>query len=179
MSGPLSDRLKARFAAALTVPEAALTPELVNVTPAVLRDLCAFCTSDEALDFQVLSCLSGVDYPDRIDVVYHLISYRRKHELVLKVSLDRAHPQVPTVADIWRTADWHERECAELLGVTFEGHPDPRHLLLPDDWVGHPLRKDYQPPTEYHGIPHHRIDPLRPAAAASAPTQGGEVPRAN
>jgi NADH-quinone oxidoreductase subunit C len=179
MSGPLSDILKAKFADALTVPEAAAVPELVLVAPGALRDVCRCCRDDAALDLQVLSCLSGVDYADRIELVYHLISYRRKHELVLKVSLDRASPRVSTVEGVWKTADWHERECYDLLGVTFEDHPDLRHLLLPDDWVGYPLRKDYEPPTEYHGIPHSRIDPLRPVAPAAASTPGSEVPRAH
>ena len=158
MSRPLSDSLKAKFADKVTVPEAAAAPEVIQVTPAALLEVCLFCKSDAALDLQVLSCLSGVDYKDRLELVYHLISYRRKHELVLKVSLDRANPRVQTVESVWKTANWHERECFDLLGITFAGHPDLRRLLLPDDWVGHPLRKDYEPPTQYHGISHSRPD---------------------
>jgi NADH-quinone oxidoreductase subunit C len=179
MSRPLSDRLKAEFADAVTVPETAAATETVCVAPGALRDVCLFCRDNEAMDLQVLSCLTGVDYRDRIELVYHTISYRRKHELILKVTLDRAQPRAPTVESVWKTANWYERECFDLLGVTFDGHPDLRRLLLPDDWVGYPLRKDYQPPTEYHGIPHSRIDPLRPAEPPGSPTAGGEVPRAN
>jgi NADH-quinone oxidoreductase subunit C len=176
MSGPLSDRLKTAFPETVAVAEQAGVPETVQVAASALGDVCAFCKADEALDLQALSCLTGVDYQDRIELVYHLTSYRRRHELVLKVRLDRAEPRAPTVEGIWKTADWHERECFDLLGVTFEGHPDLRRLLLPDDWVGHPLRKDYVAPTEYHGISHQRPDPLRPAAPAGQPA--GEAPRA-
>ena len=65
------------------------------------------------------------------------------HQIVLKVELPRTSPSVPSVALIWRTADWHEREAYDLFGIRFEGHPDPRRIFLPDDWEGHPLRKDY------------------------------------
>ena len=61
-------------------------------------------------------------------------------------------PEVPSVCGVWRTADWQEREVYDLLGVVFVGHPDPRRILLADDWIGHPLRKDYEFPLEYHGI---------------------------
>jgi NADH-quinone oxidoreductase subunit C len=179
MSRPLSDRLKARFPDAVTIPESAAVPETVCVAPAALRDVCLFCKDDEAMELQALSCLTGVDYRDRIELVYHLISYRRSHELILKVRLDRAQPRVQTVEGVWKTANWHERECFDLLGVSFEGHPDLRRLLLPEDWVGHPLRKDYQAPTEYHGISHRRADPLRPSAPECSQPQGGEVARAD
>jgi len=176
MSGPLADRLRAQFPEAVTGPEQKGVPEAVQVAVGALPEVCRFCRDDSELDLQALSCLSGVDYPDRIELVYHLISYRRKHELVLKVRLDRDRPQAPTVAEVWKAANWHERECFDLLGVTFAGHPDLRRLLLPDDWVGYPLRKDYAPPTEYHGMSHHRADPLRPVAPEVH--AGGEVPRA-
>jgi NADH-quinone oxidoreductase subunit C len=70
----------------------------------------------------------------------------------VKVLLDRAHPQVESVRGIWAAAEWHEREAFDLMGVTFLHHPDLRRILLPEDWVGHPLRKDYQYPVEYQGL---------------------------
>ena len=103
---------------------------------------------------------AAVDWQPHVEVVYHLSSLVHRHRLVLKVMLPRWQddvegrlPEVPSVSDVWRTADWHEREVFDLSGVAFVGHPDLRRILLPEDWVGHPLRKDYQLPAEYHGIP--------------------------
>ena len=94
-----------------------------------------------------------------MQVVYHLSSIEHKHTLVLKVKVDRwkngeegSLPEVPSVAGIWRTADWHEREVYDLSGVLFTDHPNMKRILCPDDWVGYPLRKDYEMPLEYHGI---------------------------
>ena len=121
----------------------------------------------------MLNDLSGVDYlePDakkaakagydpHVEVVYHLSSFSVPgRRITLKVILPRWKndipgelPEVPTVSGVWPTADWHERECYDLMGVRFLGHPDPRRILLSDDWVGHPLRKDYEFPLEYHDI---------------------------
>jgi NADH-quinone oxidoreductase subunit C len=75
-----------------------------------------------------------------------------RHALTVKVGVARDDPRLATVATVWRTAIWQEREIFDLLGVVFAGHPDLRRILLPEDWVGHPLRKDYVEPTEYHGI---------------------------
>ena len=109
-------------------------------------------TPELAMDY--LSCLSGVDFPDKgqIEIVYHLASIVHHHRLTVKVVLARETPQVPTVEGIWPAANWHERECWDLLGVVFMGHPDPRRILLPDDWEGHPLRKDYKVQEYWHGI---------------------------
>ena len=92
-------------------------------------------------------------------LIYHLCSLRHKHRLVLKVRLPRWQdgtegrlPEVPSVAGVWSTANWHEREVFDLCGVRFTGHPDLRRILCPEDWAGHPLRKDYRVPDEYHGI---------------------------
>ncbi|MHB9044503.1 MAG: NADH-quinone oxidoreductase subunit C [Pirellulales bacterium] len=95
----------------------------------------------------------------RVEVVYHLTSLTHQHRLVLKVALPRwkggepgQEPELPSVSCVWRTADWHERELFDLVGVIFTGHPDLRRILCPEDWAGHPLRKDYEMPAEYHGI---------------------------
>jgi NADH-quinone oxidoreductase subunit C len=110
--------------------------------------------TDRALAFDCLSNETGVDYPKReeIEVVYHLFSYAHRHAVVVKVGVPRDDPRLATASTIWRAAIWLEREIFDLVGVVFEGHPDLRRLLLPEDWVGHPLRKDYVEPTEYHGI---------------------------
>jgi len=120
----------------------------------------------------LLNCITAVDYfePDpkkakrvkwdpHLELVYHLSSTVHKHSLVVKVMLPRWQndqegelPRVPSVSDIWRTAEWHEREVYDLSGVFFEDHPDLRRILCPEDWVGFPLRKDYEQPLEYQGI---------------------------
>lgn len=109
--------------------------------------------------FDFLSNITAVDYhpEDRFEVVYHLSSIPYQTQVVLKVRLqhDRSLetlPEVPSLAEVWRTADWHEREAFDLMGIFFSGHPDLRRILLPDDWVGYPLRKDYKDDETYHGI---------------------------
>jgi len=149
----------------------ALDPFIV-VEPANLVEVCRFLRDDPRLKFDLLNCISGVDYLEldakkapkagyepHLEVVYHLSSYTHKHRLVVKVLLPRWRdnkpgelPEAPTLTGIWPAADWHEREVFDLSGVLFTGHPDLRRILLSDDWVGHPLRKDYEFPLEYHGI---------------------------
>jgi NADH-quinone oxidoreductase subunit C len=126
----------------------------IRVRASDLGAVAHFLKTDPALAFDCLSNQSGVDYPkrDEIEVVYHLFSYRHRHALVLKVGMPRDHPRLATASTVWRAAIWQEREIFDLLGVHFVGHPDLRRILLPEDWVGHPLRKDYVEPTEYHGI---------------------------
>jgi NADH-quinone oxidoreductase subunit C len=149
----------------------ALDPYVV-VEPADLLEVCRFLRDDPRLRFEFLNCISGVDYlePDpkkapkagfepHGEVVYHLSSFTHRHRIVLKLLLPRWKdnrpgeiPEVPSVTSLWKTADWHEREVYDLSGVWFTGHPDLRRILLSEDWVGHPLRKDYEFPLEYHGI---------------------------
>ena len=145
----------------------------VTVEPTRLVEVCTFLRDDARLRFEILNDISGVDYlePDpkkapkagfdpHLEVVYHLSSFTHPgRRFTLKVVLPRWKddtpgelPEVPSVAGVWRTADWQEREVYDLVGVKFLGHPDPRRILLNDDWVGHPLRKDYEFPLEYHGI---------------------------
>jgi len=98
------------------------------------------------LAFDYLFCETCVDWKTHLTMVYHLESTIHRHQLVIKIKLDRTNPEVETVADIWRTAEFHEREIFELFGVIFLHHPDLRKLILPDDWEGFPLRKDYDDP---------------------------------
>ncbi len=118
--------------------------------------------TDPDLHFDYLECITGIDFPDdkKIHVVYHVYSYAKKHRIVMKALLDRDDPALPTLCNVWPAANWQERECFDLLGVLFDGHPDLRRLLLPDDWEGHPLRKDYAEADEYHGIPTIRPNPV-------------------
>ncbi|MFG0329199.1 MAG: NADH-quinone oxidoreductase subunit C [Phycisphaerales bacterium] len=127
----------------------------VHIDAARWLEVAEFLAVDEELRFDYLLCVSGVDYlvDDKLCCVYDLRSMTHGHEFAVKVYTDRAEPVVPSVVHIWPGADWHEREIFDLFGVDFPGHPDLRRILLPEDWVGHPLRKDYEFPREYHGIP--------------------------
>src|SRR6059036_105169 len=148
-------RLRARFGDAIGDLAGTRRDNLcATVATAKIVEVCGFLKSEPGLEFDCLSNLSGVDYPKRsvIEVVYNLYSYPHRHLFTLKVDTPRDNPVVPTVSGLWSHADWQEREVFDLLGVTFEGHPDLRRILMPEDWPGHPLRKDFVEPEEYHGI---------------------------
>ncbi len=145
------------------LPEAVVEEVLDGVDPFVVvkaeqwGETARLCRDDSRLGFDLLSCISGVDYPEReegpeIEVVYHLDSTVNHHGLTIKVKLPRGDPRVASVEEIWRTADWHERETYDLVGVIFEGHHNLVRILCAEDWVGHPLRKDYESPDSFHGI---------------------------
>ena len=101
---------------------------------------------NSGLEFDYLFCLTCVDWKTHLTMVYHLTSTKHRHTFVVKIKLDRTNPIVASVAATWRTAEFHEREVYELFGVNFTDHPDLRKLILPDDWQGFPLRKDYEDP---------------------------------
>jgi len=146
-------RLKERFAEAVGEwPEPEAGDGWIEVQPDSLRPVAEFLRQDPALAFDYLRLVTGVDRVDWMEAVYHLHSYAHDHQAILKVKLDRADPAVASLADLWPAADWHERETFDLLGIRFDGHPNLRRILLPEDWQGHPLRKDYKQPDEYHGI---------------------------
>ncbi|OIJ21781.1 NADH dehydrogenase [Anaerobacillus alkalidiazotrophicus] len=113
--------------------------------PQMLRD-------DEELRFDFLCCLTGVDYEEHMEVIYNFYSMELDHYLCIKVKTPRSNPKVISVQPIWRTADWHEREAYDLLGIEFSGHPNLKRILLDDDWEGHPLRKDYKFNKEEMGL---------------------------
>lgn len=123
-----------------------------------LVEICRFLNEDEQLFFDYLACITGIDNgPEKgtLEIIYHLTSIPFEHNLVLKVVTQRQFDEnssIPTLSTIWKTADWHEREAFDLLGIYFKGHPDLRRILLPNDWQGYPLRKDYQEQDFYHGI---------------------------
>lgn len=146
--------------------------------PAVLEHL----KDDPACLFDQLSLVSGVEYEDRFESIYHLLSVRLKHELVVKAHLGKEDPSVPTVSGIHPTANWHERETYDLVGIRFDGHPDLRRIYLPDGWKGHPLRRDYEFPKKFNGMPLEDLhDPeLKRKARAEAPAKdaGGEEAKA-
>ncbi len=166
------ETLKARFGDRIRGANLENIDPWVEVAPEAIVEVCRFLKTDPDARFDMLNCISGVDYfqPDpakakrasfepHLEVVYHLSSTVTKHTLVLKVMLPRwkddqegVLPELDSVASVWRTADWHEREVYDLMGVWFRNHPGLKRILLPEDWEGHPLRKDYELPLEYHGI---------------------------
>jgi NADH-quinone oxidoreductase subunit C len=126
------------------------------IAPEALLEAAAFLKDDPDLAFDNLMCLGAVDYPKetppRMEVVYHLLSYKHGHTFAIKVHLPREEPRVASVEGLWGVANWHEREAFDMLGVSFVGNSDLRRILLPDDWSGYPLRKDWQDPEFYNGM---------------------------
>ncbi|MGH3565838.1 MAG: NADH-quinone oxidoreductase subunit C [Pseudonocardia sp.] len=123
-----------------------------------ILDLCRTLRDDEGLRFELCSSVSGVDYGEdvaqRLHVVYHLLSMTYRRRIRLEVALDISDPHLPSVVEVYPTADWHERETWDMFGVIFDGHPGLTRILMPDDWDGHPQRKDYPLggiPVEYKG----------------------------
>ena len=109
-----------------------------------ILEVCRFLNKTAGLDFDYLVNLTGVDYLDYLEVVYHLASLKHNHSLVLKTRCyDREQPTVPSVTPIWQGADFQEREAYDLLGIRFEGHPNMKRIFLWDGFQGHPLRRDY------------------------------------
>jgi NADH-quinone oxidoreductase subunit C len=141
-----NERLKEKILS--IVPEASLeeNKQFLSflIPPGRFRELALRLKKDEDLAFDFLFCLTGVDWGKELGVVYHLSSTTCHHELELKAkTADREHPELDTVADLWNTAEFHEREVYDLLGIRFKGHPDLRRIFLEEDWVGFPFRKDY------------------------------------
>lgn len=168
----LTEQLKQRFGDKISGGNLENADPWVEVVPGGLVDVCCFLRDDPSISFDYLNSICVVDYCEldpkkaakvnwqpHLEVVYHLSSIRQKTTGVLKVILPRWRddvvgkvPELPSVTNVWRTADWHEREVYDLSGILFVGHRNLRRILCPEDWVGHPLRKDYEMPLEYHGI---------------------------
>ncbi len=146
-------RLKDAFQDDILEFNAEVLQPFIKISPDKTEEIAQFLRDKDDLEFDYLMCLSGLDLGENLGVVYHLYSMKFNHKIVLKTEVSKEQPNVNSVANIWRTADWHEREAYDLLGINFVNHPDLRRILLPDDWEGHPLRKDYQPPKSWHGIP--------------------------
>ena len=118
---------------------------IVTLKPEAYHGVCARLRDGVEYAFDHLSCLTAVDHPKdaKMTLVDHLWSYRRAQQVTLKVDLPRDNPRIPTVEDIWKGANWLEREVYDLYGVVFEGHSDLRRIMMPEDYQKHPLRKDF------------------------------------
>ena len=164
--------LVAKFGDKITGANLEALDPWIEVAPAAIAEVAEFLKTQKSLEFDGLNNLCGVDYfePDakkaakfahepHVEVVYHLYSFSLRHAIVVKVKVSRWKdnvagqlPDVASVTGVWAIADWHERETFDLVGINFTGHPNQRRILCAEDWVGHPLRKDYEFPLEYHGI---------------------------
>jgi NADH-quinone oxidoreductase subunit C len=155
-------QLKEKFGDTVSVLSETKGDRFVVVKGDKIVDVCRFLKATTGLEFDYCQDITAIDWPVRkvIEVVYHVYSLVHRHGLVVKVETDRDKPSIATVEGVWKAATWLEREIYDLFGVNFEGHSDLRRILLPDDWVGHPLRKDYQEAGGYHGIGNERPDPL-------------------
>jgi NADH-quinone oxidoreductase subunit C len=118
------------------------------VIPAgLVLDFFTWLKTEPELDFDYFDYSTVTDRPPEfMDMIYSVYSFQHNHRLAVKVQLPRANPSLPTVSHLWSNADWNEREILDLFGVHFADHPDPRRLMMPEDWEGHPLRKDYMHP---------------------------------
>lgn len=137
------------------VPDETMTPRGVRIPPDDLKAVCRNLHDHASVFFDMLSCITVVDNgPEAgtLDVIYNLYSIPFNHHLALKVTLPRDGSEIDSIQDIWKTANWHEREGWDMYGVKFRGHPDLRRILLPADWEGHPLRKDYKQQEYYRGV---------------------------
>ena len=176
MSEPnIPDRLKEKFGSGIIGADPEAIDPWIEVSPDAIVDVCRYLKGEPDQQIDMCNCISGVDFlhtdpkkaekadwEPHLEVVYHLSSISLKKTLVLRLKTSRWKddqdgqlPEVPSVSGVWTTAIWHEREVFDLCGVHFTGHPDLRRILCPEDWVGHPLRKDYEMPLEYHGIRGH------------------------
>lgn len=147
------DSLKLSFGEAILEAKLDARQPWISIAPSKMKDVCLHLRDNPSLQFDYMMCLSGVDLGSgKLGVVYHLYSMTHKHKIVLKAFCTRENPHVQSVSSVWGTANWHEREAYDMLGIIFDEHPDLRRILLPDDWEGHPLRKDYKVPEFYQGI---------------------------
>ena len=131
------------------------TPKGIIISSNDLTAVCSTLFENSSTYFDMLSCLTGIDNgvdAGTMEVVYNLYSIPFNHHLSIKVILPRDKPEVHSVSHIWKTADWHEREAYDLFGIKFINHPDLRRILLPADWEGYPLRKDYKHQEYYRGV---------------------------
>jgi NADH-quinone oxidoreductase subunit C len=144
----LNEDLKLKLTGILPVISFEEGGEWLNmmVPPEELRAFVLQLRSDPDLAMDYLFCLTCVDWKTHFTMVYHFSSTRHRHNIVVKAKIDRANPEIETVSDIWRTAEMLEREVYDLFGVKFLHHPDLRRLIMPDDWEGWPLRKDFEDP---------------------------------
>jgi NADH-quinone oxidoreductase subunit C len=142
----IAERLKDKFLNEIVEVTQFRDQVFVSIKRDKILDICRYLHDDPDLQMDYLVDLCGVDYPGRkyrFEVIYNLFSMKYRHRIILKALLPEEDPTIESVVSIWNGANWHERETCDMYGIIFNGHPDLRRILLPEDWEGHPLRKDY------------------------------------
>jgi NADH-quinone oxidoreductase subunit C len=144
----IENKIAGKFGPAVEIQQTKNPEPFIYIRLDRYVELCQFLKNDPELYFEYLFQMGGVHYPgDRFEIVLTLSSHKHKHEMVVKVKLPHDNPKAPTLTGVWEAANWYERETMELFGIIFEGHPDPRPLLLYDDWeYGYPMRKGWTGP---------------------------------
>lgn len=145
-------KLQGRFGASILEAKLESREPWIRIDSKALVDVATFLRDDPELQFDFLRSLAGVDYKGEIELVYLLFSYSKRHAFKLKTRVKTDRAKLATVSEVWPAAEWYEREAYDLVGVEFEGHRDLRRIMLPDDWIGHPLRKDYREQESYRGV---------------------------
>ncbi len=151
------EKLRAEFGDAILQADVEAVDPFAVVQAERVHDIIQYLRDADDLMFDYLMSISGVDYQgivegDPLGVVYHLYSYQHRHTFVIKAQVPRDDPHCPTVSDLYGAANWQEREAFDLFGIVFDGHKDLRRILLPPQWEGHPMRKDWQEPETILGI---------------------------
>jgi NADH-quinone oxidoreductase subunit C len=146
------EKLSAKFGEKIGELSEGVDPSCIVATDAI-EEICRWLADEPGLELKSLMCLSSTDDGEKLGVVYNLHSMTHQNRITLKVELtDREDPHVPTVSSVFGTAEWHEREAYDMMGIVFDGHPDLRRILCPEDWEGWPLRKDYKVQETYRGL---------------------------
>ena len=149
----VSDILEVKFPGSVIPPEEPHN-DFIQIQPEQWKDIAQFIKTDSELKFDSCQCITGVDLglEEGLEVRYNFHSMKLKHKIEIRISIARKKPNIPSVEQVWRIADWFEREVYDMYGIRFKGHRDLRRMLLPEDWKGWPLRKDYKTPNIYNGM---------------------------
>ncbi len=164
VSEEICDILKSEFGDAVVGSVMDARRPYVVIAADRWAEVAAFLRDDSRMQMNMLQCLTALDLleDNKLAAVYDLFSFPvtsaeevplLRHHFAVRVEVNRDDPHIPTVSHVWPTADWHEREAYDMMGIVFDGHPELTRILCPDDWIGFPLRKDYEYPVDYHGIP--------------------------